>query len=76
MVLILDAVRNAVLKWSLTLEAEGIIGEGMSFSPVEREKAQQDRTELRPVNFIQIGEMKNSLIQQACPDARGSASET
>jgi hypothetical protein len=75
-VMILDAVRNAILKWSLTLEAEGIVGEGMSFSPIEREKAQQHRTELRPVNFIQIGTMENSVIQQSSPDARGSALDT
>ena len=36
---ILDTVRNIVLQWSLKLEAEGIIGEGMTFSKEEKKKA-------------------------------------
>lgn len=36
---ILDAVRNTVLDWALRLESEGIMGEGMSFSLEEKEKA-------------------------------------
>lgn len=36
---ILDAVRNAVLQWTLTLEAEGIVGAGMTFSQAEVSKA-------------------------------------
>lgn len=38
---ILDAVRNALLEWSLKLEQAGIKGEGMSFSREEREKAHE-----------------------------------
>lgn len=37
---ILDAVRNTVLEWALKLEEEGILGEGLSFSAQEKEKAQ------------------------------------
>jgi hypothetical protein len=37
-VAILDAVRNKVLDWSLSLQADGIMGEGMSFRPEEKEK--------------------------------------
>jgi len=37
---ILDSVRKIVLEWTLRLEADGIIGEGMSFSKEEKEKAQ------------------------------------
>jgi len=36
---ILDAVRTTVLNWSLELEAEGILGKGMTFSEKEKEKA-------------------------------------
>ena len=36
---VLDAVRNALLDWSLKLEQSGIKGEGMSFSNEERKKA-------------------------------------
>jgi hypothetical protein len=34
-----DAVRNAVLDWSLRLESEGILGEGMTFTREEKAKA-------------------------------------
>lgn len=35
---ILDAVRNKILDWSLSLQADGIMGEGMSFRPEEKAK--------------------------------------
>lgn len=38
---ILDAVRNALLDWSLKLEKSGVKGEGMSFSDDERKKAHE-----------------------------------
>ncbi|BDS06815.1 hypothetical protein NT6N_18550 [Oceaniferula spumae] len=36
---ILDAVRNSILDWSLKLENDGILGEGMSFSQEEKQIA-------------------------------------
>lgn len=36
---ILDAVRNAVLKWSLQLGADGILGEELSFTKEEKARA-------------------------------------
>ncbi len=36
---IIDAVRNNVLDWSLRLEKEGILGEGLSFSKEEKQRA-------------------------------------
>lgn len=36
---ILDAVRNRVLEWSLSLEKAGILGEGMTFNMKEQEAA-------------------------------------
>ena len=36
---LLDAVRNEILRWSLKLEEEGIVGEGMTFSAEEQRKA-------------------------------------
>ena len=36
---ILHSVRNAVLNWALELEAVGVLGEGMTFSQPEQEKA-------------------------------------
>lgn len=37
---ILDAVRNTVLNWAMKLEEEGILGEGLTFSHEEKQKAQ------------------------------------
>lgn len=36
---ILDSVRNEVLRWSLELEKQSILGEGMTFTPAERTRA-------------------------------------
>jgi hypothetical protein len=38
---ILDAIRNAMLDWSLKLEKLGVKGEGMSFSEDERKRAHE-----------------------------------
>lgn len=67
---ILDAVRNAILKWSLKLEEDGIKGDGLSFSKDERQTAEKEAKELgNPINFIQIENMVNSTIQQGSPRA-------
>jgi hypothetical protein len=36
---ILDAVRTAILDWALQLETDGIVGEGMTFSADEKQRA-------------------------------------
>lgn len=41
LVRIIDAVRTIVLNWSLKLEEDGILGEGMSFTPSEKETAEK-----------------------------------
>ena len=41
---IVDAVRTALLDWSLKLEQAGIKGEGLSFSKEEREKAHEGQS--------------------------------
>lgn len=38
---VVDAVRNVILDWSLTLEKNGILGAGMSFSKQDKEKAHE-----------------------------------
>ncbi len=38
---LLDAVRNTILEWSLELEKSGIVGDGLSFSRPERERAHE-----------------------------------
>ena len=68
---ILDAIRNAVLTWSLKLEADGIVGDGMSFSPKEKKIASEQAANLRPiVNYITIGHMENSSISQGTQNSR------
>jgi hypothetical protein len=69
---ILHAVRNAILEWSLKLEDEGILGEGMSFSPREKQTAKKEAKELgNPINFIHVeGNMINSTIQQGSKAAK------
>lgn len=57
---ILDAVRNNILDWALQLEQEGILGDGMSFSPQERQTANQTTYQITN----NIGNMQNSQIQQ------------
>jgi hypothetical protein len=37
---ILEAVRNLILEWALKLEQEGIMGEGLTFSPEDQRKAE------------------------------------
>ncbi len=60
-----DGIRNTILKWSLELEADGILGEGMTFSPAEKEAAAKNADQLQSqVNFITIQSMVNSSIQQ------------
>jgi hypothetical protein len=49
---ILDAVRNIILDWSLKLEKEGILGEGISFSRQEREKAHE------PTTIVKVGKIE------------------
>lgn len=39
LVRIVDTVRTTILNWSLKLEEDGIVGEGISFSILEKEKA-------------------------------------
>jgi hypothetical protein len=36
---IVDTVRTIIVEWSLKLEAEGILGAGMTFSESEKKKA-------------------------------------
>jgi hypothetical protein len=61
---ILDAVQNTVLNWALKLEEEGILGEGMSFSKEEKEKALTS-TSIHIENFQGIlGNADNSTVTQ------------
>ncbi len=41
---ILDAVRNTILDWTLRLEADGVLGEGMTFSQHEKTTVMKNET--------------------------------
>lgn len=62
---IIESVRNVVLDWSLRLEAQGILGEGMTFS--KEEKAAAGNVTYQVQNLIH--NMSHSQIQQ---DSSGS----
>lgn len=48
---ILDAIRNTILEWSLKLESEGILGDGISFSEDEKQKASSSTVIQHVENF-------------------------
>lgn len=48
---ILDTVRNAILEWALKLEGEGIVGDGISFSEDEKQKASSNTIIQHVENF-------------------------
>jgi hypothetical protein len=41
---IVGTIRNTILQWSLRLEEEGIVGEGLSFSDEEKSRAASSTT--------------------------------
>ncbi|MDF9828521.1 hypothetical protein M2447_002645 [Ereboglobus sp. PH5-10] len=61
---IIEAVRTAILEWTLKLEEEGILGEGMTFTPAEKNKAMQS-ADIRIENFQGIlGNVTQSSVTQ------------
>ncbi len=60
-----EAVRNAILEWSLKLEEDGIIGEGMSFSKEEKQLAATHSYHIGTF----IGTMNDSQLQQHTQDS-------
>lgn len=63
---ILTTVRNTILDWSLKLEADGIVGDKMSFNPDEKRIAIDNAESLQAPIYIF---MHNSSIQHASPGA-------
>jgi hypothetical protein len=71
---IVDTVRNEVLRWSLQLEEDGIVGDGMSFNQQEKATAAQKADELSPsVNITVIGTMTDSALQQGSSGSQQSS---
>jgi hypothetical protein len=72
---IINAVRTIILNWTLKLEEEGILGEGLSFTPQEREVASKSSQNIRnfnaPIQNLQIQQGNNKAAQfqvQVLPD--------
>ncbi len=59
---ILDAVRNEVLRWSLQLERQGILGEGMTFTVAEKTKAAGVTYQIGTFSGI-LGNVTGSQVQ-------------
>ena len=61
---IIDTVRTTILEWALKLEAEGIMGQGMTFSEEEKRKAAVS-TEIHITNFQGVlGDVADSIVTQ------------
>jgi hypothetical protein len=64
LVRILDAVRKTILQWTLKLEEDSILGEGMVFTPAEQEKALSNAN-IKIENFQGIiGNVSHSNVSQ------------
>jgi len=65
---IVEQVKNKILEWSLELEKNGIMGENLSFTDVEKEKAREAPS---ITNFITFnGDVSNSQIQQGSENSK------
>lgn len=61
---ILSSVRNTILDWALKLEQEGIVGQGLEFSGIEKERASMT-TNIKIENFQGVlGDVSNSEVTQ------------
>lgn len=64
MVGILDAVRNTILEWTLKLEADGVLGEGMTFSQQEKRTVMKNETNYHIGNFSGVlGNVSGGNVQ-------------
>lgn len=59
---VLEAVRTIVLNWSLRLEKEGVLGDGMSFSREEMSRATHVTYNIGTFSGV-IGDVTNSTVQ-------------
>jgi len=59
---ILDAVRNRILEWSLKLETEGVLGEGMTFSTEEVKRASNVTYNIQEFSGV-LGDVSHSQVQ-------------
>ncbi len=57
---IVDAVKDIILRWALQLEKDGIVGEGISFSPQEKAIASNHSYQIFIKNFVGDKSMSNT----------------
>ncbi len=62
---ITDRVRNIILDWTLKLEEEGVLGEGLTFSEAEKKKATEGSVSI----INNIGTISHSQLQQNTDDS-------
>lgn len=62
---IIDGARNKILEWALDLEGRGIVGDGMSFTPQEKQAVQEQHYHFGNVtgSQIQIGSSGSTQTQ-------------
>ena len=59
---ILDSIRNEILNWTLELESSGVLGDGMSFSPHEVNKAKSVTYNIGNFKGI-LGDVSSANVQ-------------
>lgn len=59
---IVDKVRNTLLEWTLTLESEGILGEGMTFNEQEATTAKGIPQQIYYYGPVVNGDVTNSVL--------------
>lgn len=67
---VLEAVRDVVLSWSLKLEEDGILGEGMTFSQEEKHIAAKHKHDYS--SFIQIN-VRQSQMQSSSSESQSNS---
>src|SRR3990167_8681154 len=69
---IVDGARNKILEWALDLEGRGIIGEGMSFTPQEKQAVQEQHYYFGNVSGSQIQISSNGSTQTQANTTAGN----
>lgn len=69
---IVEKVKNFILDWSITLEENGILGEGLRFTEVEKNIAKTSTTINNYINMFQ-GNVSHSQIQQGSKETKQSS---
>lgn len=59
---VLDAIRNIILSWSLRLEENGILGEGMTFSAAEKKAATESSIHIANFHGV-LGNVQAEQVQ-------------